>query len=413
MSAFNTKTKLNYYFINGFVLLTLLLLMSESHAQKTEKNNTQKIPFFNYKNGISLTTPDSLFSIQFRFRMQNRVGYRSTSEVDFTPSQLEFRVRRLRFSLRGFAFSPRLKYYLQLSFTRADMDWEVTNVPNVVRDAMVMYEFKNGVEIGIGQTKLPGNRERITSSAELQFVDRSIINSPLTLDRDFGLFLNYTKKFNTFAFKIKTAITSGEGRNQINSDYGLAYSGKVELFPLGTFTENTEYMGGDPYREPKPKLMIGGGAHFNHRATRTGGQTGLLLYEKRDLFYATADIAFKYKGISFSSEYSYRYTDNPYTFDTLSNKRFVFTGQGVNTQLGYCFPKMYEISFRHTMLFPDQKIYLDQRQITEYTLGLSKYINKHRIKIQTDVTYHTEFDRPTNISKNNYFEWRFQVELGI
>jgi hypothetical protein len=41
---------------------------------------------------------------------------------------------------------------------------------------------------GFGQTKLPGNNQRVVSSGSLEFTDRTINNSRFNIDRDFGLF---------------------------------------------------------------------------------------------------------------------------------------------------------------------------------------------------------------------------------
>ena len=152
------------------------------------------------ESGIEVIQKDSLFGIQFQFRMQNRAGYLSKSEEDLTPSEMEFRVRRLRMRMKGFVFNPKLTYHIQLSFSRGDMDWEDPNAskyntsPNVVRDAIIYYEPIDNLKFGFGQTKLPGNRQRVISSGNLQFADRSIVNSTFTLDRDFGFFGSYEKE---------------------------------------------------------------------------------------------------------------------------------------------------------------------------------------------------------------------------
>jgi hypothetical protein len=37
----------------------------------------------------------------------------------------------------------------------------------------------------VGQTKLPGNNQRVVSSGSLEFTDRTINNSRFNIDRDF------------------------------------------------------------------------------------------------------------------------------------------------------------------------------------------------------------------------------------
>lgn len=382
-------------------------------AKIEAKFKNWKMPFFSFKNGLGITTPDSLFQLNFRFRIQSRVGYISESDTNFTPKEFDFRVRRIRLRIGGFLFTPRLKYNVQLSFSRADMDWDVSNVPNVLRDAMITYETKIGFSFGIGQGKLPGNRQRVISSGDQQFADRSIVNGALTIDRDAGVFIGFTNHIKNFHFSIKTAITTGEGRNVLKSDKGLAYSGRIEILPLGLFTDNGDYFEGDLAREPKPKLAIAGGASFNHLALRTGGQLGTFLYAPRSIFSVHADIVFKWKGLAISSEYLYRTTDSAYTFNSLGAYRYVYMGHGVNSQASYCFKKMYEIAFRHSILIPNDQIIADENLKSEYALCFTKYFMRHRLKIQTDFIYHRERDLVLSRNESNNFQWRFQIELGI
>jgi hypothetical protein len=396
------------------IFLTLGISVTAISAQDWLKLSRLKVPWFSYKNGLGITTPDSLFSINFRFRVQSRVGYTSVSDKDMKPKEFDFRVRRIRMRIGGFIYTPRLTYNIQLSFSRADMDWDVSQVPNVLRDAMIAYEIPQGFTFAIGQGKLPGNRQRVVSSGEQQFTDRSIVNNALTLDRDFGVFINYGNHFKNFHFLLKTAITSGEGRNVITSDKGLAYTARLELLPLGKFTDGGDYFEGDLLHEQKPKLAMAGTVHFNHLARRTQGQLGTMLYAPRSLFSVQADAVLKYRGFAFSSEYLYRSTDSAFTFNTDGARRYVYAGQGVNTQVSYCFKKpMFEIALRHSLLIPDKQLQTVENQKSEYAICLSKYIMKHRLKVQTDFTYHREYNSTKNVSNHNNFAWRFQVELGI
>lgn len=366
-----------------------------------------------FKNGLQFATTDTTFSLTLRFRIQNRVGYASNSTSDLTPREFDFRVRRTRLRLDGFVLDPRLIYQLQLSFSRADQDWDVSNVPNVLRDAMLWYQFKKGFSVGIGQGKLPGNRQRVISSGEQQFADRSIVNNALTLDRDVGIFANYVSDKEYFAWRIKTAITNGEGRNALPSDKGLAYTGRLEILPLGPFSERNDYQEGDLLHEPRPKLSVAATLHFNARAKRTGGELGPFLYKPRDLSSLHLDLLFKYNGWAFSSEYLQRSNDDPKTFDSNNNLRYVYAGQGVNTQLSYCTRKMWELALRHSWLSPQRELEDVELEKTQYAVCLSKYLNKHRVKLQTDFTYEHLKNPITEEQEGGNFQWRFQVELGI
>lgn len=397
-----------------FLLTTILgFILLGSWSQDTSNVKKNRIPHFHYKNGLGMTTPDSTFSINFRFRVQSRLGYTSQSETNFTPKEFDFRIRRIRLRLDGFIYTTRLTYKVQLSFSRADMDWDISQVPNVLRDAAIAYELPIGLSLGMGQQKLPGNRQRVISSGEQQFADRSIVNNALTLDRDVGAFINFAQHIKNFHFAIKTAITGGEGRNFVSTDKGLAYTGRVEILPLGQFTGGGDYFEGDLMREKKPKLSLAATAHYNHLARRTQGQLGTSLYTPRNLFSVHADALLKYQGFALSSEYLYRSTDSAFTYNADGALRYVYVGQGVNTQASYCFKKMFEIALRHSILLPGKQLAIIENQKSEYALCVGKYFMKHRLKVQTDFTYHREHNPYKSVKNLNNYTWRFQVELGI
>src|SRR5688572_28163312 len=73
------------------------------------------IPYFTFGKGLGITAPDSLFSMNIRFRIQNRVGIKTESGTDLGISEVEARVRRLRLRFDGFVYNPKLTYVIQLS----------------------------------------------------------------------------------------------------------------------------------------------------------------------------------------------------------------------------------------------------------------------------------------------------------
>jgi len=407
--------------------LTLLcfLIIGKAKAQQTSTVDVKKqietpTPYFSYKNGLGFSTPDSSYSLNLRFRMQNRMAMYSKSDEDLSPDAFEFRVRRCRLSFTGHVYNPRLTYYIQLSFSRGDMDWEMNNASNIntsvntVRDAIVYYKATSKLQIGMGQTKLPGNRQRVISSGAQQFYDRSVVNALYTLDRDMGFFANYkTTLGSSFLLLLKGAITSGEGRNTTASNAGLAYTGRVEILPFGAFTDGGDYFEGDLAHEPKPKVSFGTGYHLNDLSVRTQGELGKDLYQARSFEAFITDVLIKYKGIALSSEYLMRKSDNPITSNDLGQKRTLVVGDGINTQLSYCFKSMWEIAGRYTIARPNKAVYSSQNEIVQYGIGVTRYLMKHKVKVQGNIIYNREKNLGTSTSLNNFFTSVVQVELGI
>lgn len=372
--------------------------------------------------GIEILQKDSLFAMQFQFRMQNRAGYLSKSEEDFTPEAFEFRVRRLRMRLKGWVYNPKFKYHIQLSFSRGDMDWEYTNLsnyntsPNIVRDAVFTYEPIKGLEFSLGQTKLPGNRQRVTSSGNLQFADRSVVNNTFTIDRDMGFFVKYDLTY----IRLHAAMTSGEGRNSNKSDKGLNYTGRIDILPFGKFTNDNEEQEGDLEREQTPKLAIGATYNYNTNAIRQGGTLGNDLYNAIDMQNLHIDLLFKYKGFAFLQEYCNRIADNPVSVDaTLTKQRTTYVGYGSLSQLSYCFKNNFEIAARYAFVHPYKTIYdnatytnINNKRIEEIALGVTKYFYGHRLKVQGNLLYLRTEDFKA-VSLKQQFGAILQVELGI
>lgn len=402
-----------------FPVLLLLLVTTRSVAQ-IQRGEYQ---FQKEGKGIQYIQKDSLYSIKLQFRIQNRLSYLSTSGRDFTPKEFDFTVRRMRLKMRGFVLNPKFTYYAQLAFSKGDMSWESNEIsdintsPNVLRDAMFYYQANPNLQIGIGQTKLPGNRERVISSGNLQFADRSLVNQTFNLDRDFGVFLNYKKEH----YILQAAITSGEGRNTRKSDYGLSYTARAEYLPFGPFTNGNDYSEGDLVHEQKPKFSMGLSYNFNHHAQRVGGQTGLDLYSPINMHTSILDWIFKYRGFSYLQELVYRDSKQPITqsIDNPALFRSAYTGFGSLTQISYHFLSNYEISARYAIVSPLKKIYnnsfipqLSEKQFQQVHLGLTRYLYGHHLKIQGNLIYEFSQNLKTSVDKNQ-FGAMLQIEIGF
>ena len=392
-----------------FCLLSLQLV----NAQDDNDIKLTALPYYNYGKGLGLTSPDSLFQFNIRFRMQNRLTYLADEDED--PAY-EAMIRRLRLRFDGYVGDPKIVYAIQLSFSPGDVgELEDGGNLNVIRDAIVFYRPNKHWNIGFGQTKLPGNRQRVNSSGALQLTDRSINNARFNIDRDFGLQVYYlNENQDKLSYNLKTAISTGEGRNWTQApDNGLAFTGKLELFPLGTFRNDGTLYEGDIKREARPKLLLSGVYHYTQKARRTLGTMGDDLFESRDLKSMFIDAMFKYDGWAFQTAYMNRNAKNPITVnpEDISEQAFVYTGDGFDAQLSYIFPSNYELIGRFSTQKPHQDIEDLTPKSKQYSLGVTKYIWEHALKIQAEVT-NTHFDYFDNTSAKNWYV-RFQVEIGI
>jgi hypothetical protein len=402
-------------FLFGTVLLfTIFASAQEDKIEKKEViKKTELAQYLNSSKKLGFTQKDSLFQMNIGFRVQSRIGY---GKEDSESGVVEGEIRRMRLKLDGFVYNPRFGYKVELGFSARDIGTVVVgNSGNVILDGVFFYKATPNFTVGFGQTKLPGNNQRVISSNSLELTDRSINNSKFNIDRDFGVFLDYSKENPAhFSYALKGAITKGEGRNWVKTqDDGIALSGKVELFPLGAFTKNGSNFEADLMREKTLKWMISGAFSQNNNALRSQGQLGSSLYESRTLQSLFFDTMFKYNGWTAMAAYMSRATDNPITVNPLDStkKQAVFVGHGVDAQLSYLFPSNYQIIGRFSTQKVDAGIQTLSPDMDEYTIGLSKYIFGHKIKLQGEFSYDNVKSYNGDVH-NNWFA-RFQVEIGI
>ncbi|WP_281847249.1 porin [Olleya namhaensis] len=383
--------------------------------------NAQEISDTSFGKGlINFTAKDSSFSVKFAPRFQ----VRSMSSWDhdgsqYTSPEHNFIVRRARLKFDGFAYSPKLKYKLELGLSNRDISGANQfnrNTPRYILDAVIMWHFAENWELWAGQTKLPGNVERVVSSANLQLIDRSMLNSRFNIDRDLGLQLRHKSDLGGgFLMREKLAISQGEGRNvSEGNEGGLQYTGRLELLPFGTFKSKGDYVQADLKREETPKLMVGFTYNYNQNAVRERSGLGDYMFKSDGSLYETnvttlfADAMFKYQGFSFMAEYANRDTDNPIALDTdgtTPTGDVVLVGNAINLQAGYLFKTNYELAGRFTSLTYDSVT--GSLPTKQYTLGGSRYLVGHKLKVQTDLSYTTVDGNEDNITFRLGFDIHF------
>jgi len=402
------------------LLLFVILFSAEALIAQTvprefdadDDTRFPNLPYYSYGRGLGLTTPDSTYQLNIRFRMQNRVTYTDNLDDDYSVIG---EIRRLRLRFDGFVGDPRFLYAIQLSFSPGDTGTlQAGENLNIIRDAVFVYRATPRISLGFGQTKLPGNRQRVNSSGALQLTDRSINNALFTIDRDFGLFANYSNENpDRFSYNVRAAFSDGDGRNTARSNGLSALTGRLELMPFGSFLNNGTLFEGDLVREQTPKLLLAGTYHVNGRAQRSRGQMGSVLFEERDLRVLHLDAMLKYQGLAFMSAYMMRTTDDPITTPVTGEpgERLVFSGQGYDLQLSYLFPSNYEVIGRFSHQVPDSEIRMAEPERMQYSVGLTRYVWEHALKVQGEVTYETRmFPQAAN---TDLLYVRFQVEIGI
>ena len=342
-------------------------------------------------------------SYRFKYggRIQTRFDLSKSSEAG-SEAVDELYFRRVRFKSDGHLFSPKFGYKLEIDI-----------IGTQILDAYLRWNFYKNFEIWAGQTKLRGNRERVISSQNLQFVDRSLLNARFTLDRDMGFWLLHHFNAGQGVWRQVVSVSKGEGlaiwqENPSPLERGLDYTARLEYLPFGNFLNKGDYKGSDIEREPTPKLALGLTFDYNNNAIKSRGQKGSVCDDEANIQSWIGDLMFKYRGFSVMSEYVDRKLHKKpeqsiSSFNDLVND--FYTGTAFNIQSGYVFTNNYEIAGRYTQVRPKESS--PNNELTQYTVALSKYIVGHNIKVQTDFSWLYEESEPmTHI-------YRLQFELSL
>jgi hypothetical protein len=371
---------------------------------------------------INVVAEDSSYSVKMNVRMQalftSNWGITDDDDFgrdDFGEGESAFLIRRARIKFGGFAYTPRLEYKIELGLSNRDISGAspfTSNSPRYILDAVAKWNFYENFELWAGQTKLPGNRERVISSGSLETVDRSLVNSRFNIDRDLGLQLHHeTSLGGDFIMREALSVAQGEGRNITTGNIGgYQYTARLEFLPFGDFAD---YEGADFAREEEPKLAVGVSYDYNNDAVKTRSNMGSYMITE-DGFFETdittffLDAIFKYEGISAMAEYAYRDADEIFAVnpDNSLTGDAVNAGHGLNIQAGYLFPSNIQILGRYTNI--DLEDSITEAVENQYTIGLSKYVVKHKLKVQADLSY-----LDMNLGLEDDLMFRMQLELQL
>ena len=267
---------------------------------------------------------------------------------------------------------------------------------DTILDAVIKWKFYQNFELWAGQTKLPGNIERVISSGNLQLIDRSLLNSKFNIDRDIGVQLRHKSKLGgKWVSREKISISQGEGRNITQGNIGgLQYTARFELLPFGTFKSKGDYSQSDLVREKSIKTMLGITYDHNNNAVKTRSNMGSYMTQSNGGLFETdintlfIDGIVKYNGFSLMGEYAKRKAGTIEALEQDGKTKtgsVVGVGSAINMQGSYLFNNNIEMTIRYTNIDFDNITRLsDLRQLT---YGISKYVVGHKLKIQADLSF--------------------------
>jgi hypothetical protein len=398
------------------VYLSLFFYVFISNAQ--EKNTPNTSDFNLDDKGLNFSLNEGAYEFNINGFIQPSVYFEKTKGQE---SLNRFSAKRSFFMIGGKALKEKVSFLIQNDFSQSQP----------LLDAWLAYHPYEWLTITGGQKQnFVNNREMIYREDRLQFTDRGRVSQLYSnTGREFGLFVE-TKFGNKIGIVPQLAITSGDGRNSFGADSrdtdlgGVKIGGRLDVYPLGYFSNNNDKYTADLQHEQKLKILVGTAFSNNKGASgATGeGHGDFIFYDQNgknnlpDYSQFFSDILMKYKGFSLLAEYVNASASNlikPFLDQTATQilapqqiSEFLILGNSYSVQTGYVTKKGLSFDFRLentnsefnsiNSLLPDSN---------SYTFGFSKYFKENNIKLQTSFTT-VDFAQGSNTS---FGEFIFQI----
>lgn len=265
----------------------------------------------------------------FKFNLQNQVRYigfardvktwtDSAGNVNNVSNRSNLELPRGRLIFSGTALMPDLGYYVNIDYNT------VTTSPINFRGYWLSYRWGRGLELFVGQNKVPGSREWLNSSLDTLGVDRSLATTFFRPSLSQGVWLKGEPED---GFHYYTMISNGFntlGTNPSRLNNRFAYSASLWWEPWGEF--GTSYS--DLENHEQPVIRYGTSLTYSNESGQQGDPNAPENVEIRlsdgtiittpgaigpgvtlqsyDIGLTAFDFALKYRGLSLSGEFYWR-----------------------------------------------------------------------------------------------------------
>lgn len=170
-----------------------------------------------YDKGFELSSSDDEFALKIVGRLQSRYTLEHPDGGEWAH---DFQIARARLTLEGHAFGD-VGYKFQTEFGKGFV---------YLRDFYLDKPLvKHDVIVRFGQFKRPYSRQQITSSGNLQFVDRSIVDRFIGAGRDIGVMLHNAYEKSPAGLEWGVGVFNGTGdRPDIACEIADPMTGEID-----------------------------------------------------------------------------------------------------------------------------------------------------------------------------------------
>ncbi len=405
-------------------LITIIIICFSVivNAQENQINNSS----YDLGDGISFSFNEGnyLFNVYGFIRpayIYNDI-LSNAQEVTYKEISRQFKFKNSNLFIEGRAFKEKISFTIQMDYS----------ISKPLVEAFIEYQLDNSTTIYFGQRQVQHNNlEMVHDDNALRFTDRGLLSQNYTQSgEEFGIFIE-SSFGDKFIIEPKLAVTSGDGgdsfgENLRNIDIGgVKLGSRLNLYPLGAFSDGNEITAVDLIGEENLKIQLGlaYSKSFEVSNSMGDGHGDFLLYDSSgnynlpDYSQLFFDLLLKYKGFSFLFEYADSYASSlnqVYTDENASNifisqqiSEYLILGDSYNVHLGYMIQNGFGVDLRYEMANPEFDMNTESllQSFDSYGFGVSKYLDGNNLKMQLGA-YKVDFDSGNEIT---YGEFLVQI----
>ncbi len=379
-------------------LITIIIICFSVivNAQENQINNSS----YDLGDGISFSFNEGnyLFNVYGFIRpayIYNDI-LSNAQEVTYKEISRQFKFKNSNLFIEGRAFKEKISFTIQMDYS----------ISKPLVEAFIEYQLDNSTTIYFGQRQVQHNNlEMVHDDNALRFTDRGLLSQNYTQSgEEFGIFIE-SSFGDKFIIEPKLAVTSGDGgdsfgENLRNIDIGgVKLGSRLNLYPLGAFSDGNEITAVDLIGEENLKIQLGlaYSKSFEVSNSMGDGHGDFLLYDSSgnynlpDYSQLFFDLLLKYKGFSFLFEYADSYASSlnqVYTDENASNifisqqiSEYLILGDSYNVHLGYMIQNGFGVDLRYEMANPEFDMNTESllQSFDSYGLGISKYLKGNNL----------------------------------
>ncbi|HEY3202965.1 MAG TPA: porin [Thermoanaerobaculia bacterium] len=348
--------------------------------------------------GLLFRTSDGLFEASLGFNLQVRYAHLDNDASAGGVDADQFRVRRFKLSLAGYAWDPRLTYRFQAAF-------ENSGDARLLDDAWLNYRFDDAFALQGGQYKTPFTREEPMNDGVLQFAERAAVVEAFKPSRDIGAMVQGSFAKGLLAYQ--AGVFGGAGQSTTRTTSHVMPVLRLVANPLGSIGT------GEPDLEghASPALSLGANGFLNTltKIDDTAFETAVPNYVGKSgwlgrgisLFQTGEDVRIKSWGFDAQLKWRGLFAQAEYLVGqaeglTSGGRLYAYGWYG---EAGYLLlPRRLDVALRYSWVDANRNVARDS--VGEVTAALDYYVHAHNFKLQLDYV-RTHRQRTTGAPAND------------